>query len=571
MIEKMTKYSFILLSSEKDGFLEKLREMGVVDITRSSKPVDEVSAGMMNEIASIKAGIKEIRTRSNAETEELKARIGELSSELARISHWGEFDTDRIEKLGVGISFFTVQTKKFNPDWAEKCALEIIDEEGGKTYFIVFGDASPIPFGPVPAPSERPSELEAEIERLKASLNEKISMLASRESEIPSLERRMAEISSDFSLYLASLKGEPAADNSLVVFEGFAPSAEDAELEAGLAEMNVYFQSGKADVGDNPPIKFRNNRFVRMFEPLTDMYGRPAYDGFDPTPFISIFFLLFFAMCMGDLGYGIILIIAGLLLKKVRSFASLAPLVVVLGAGTVIVGFFFHTFFSIDFSKWEWIPEGVKSIMVPASIAGYDGTMILALVIGILHLALAMIVKTFNATRNKGFLESLATWGWTVLFVGAVGTGAAAIGGFIETALVKTILIILGIICAIGIFPLNNLHRNPLKNIGSGLWDTYNFATGILGDVLSYLRLYALGLAGAMLGFAFNNLAIRALGDGGAGWIPFVLIVVIGHTLNLAMAALGAFVHPLRLNFLEFFKNSDYSGVGLKYNPLKKQ
>ena len=87
----------------------------------------------------------------------------------------------------------------------------------------------------------------------------------------------------------------------------------------------------------------------------------------------------------------------------------------------------------------------------------------------------------------------------------------------------------------------------------------------------SYLRLYALGLAGAMLGFAFNDLALMVLGDGGVlQWVGFVLIVLVGHTLNIAMAALGAFVHPLRLNFLEFFKNSDYQGVGTKYNPLSK-
>jgi vacuolar-type H+-ATPase subunit I/STV1 len=93
-------------------------------------------------------------------------------------------------------------------------------------------------------------------------------------------------------------------------------------------------------------------------------------------------------------------------------------------------------------------------------------------------------------------------------------------------------------------------------------------ATGLLGDVLSYLRLYALGLAGAKLGEAFNTIGTQALGDGGAGWIFFILIVIVGHTLNLAMCVLGAFVHPLRLNFLEFFKNSGYEGTGRKYNPL---
>jgi V/A-type H+-transporting ATPase subunit I len=105
--------------------------------------------------------------------------------------------------------------------------------------------------------------------------------------------------------------------------------------------------------------------------------------------------------------------------------------------------------------------------------------------------------------------------------------------------------------------------------MGVGLWDTYQMVTGLLGDVLSYLRLYALGLAGAKLGEAFNAIGVQALGDGGVNWIWFILIVVIGHVLNVAMCVLGAFVHPLQLNFLEFFKNSGYEGTGRKYNPLK--
>ena len=130
----------------------------------------------------------------------------------------------------------------------------------------------------------------------------------------------------------------------------------------------------------------------------------------------------------------------------------------------------------------------------------------------------------------------------------------------------------LGVLSGLGIFLLNDLRRNPLKNIGSGLWETYNTVTGLLGDVLSYLRLYALGLAGCMLGLAFNKIGLMVLGDGSVWylWIPFALIVLVGHTLNVAMCALGAFVHPLRLNFLEFFKNSGYEAQGRKYKPLSK-
>ena len=95
-------------------------------------------------------------------------------------------------------------------------------------------------------------------------------------------------------------------------------------------------------------------------------------------------------------------------------------------------------------------------------------------------------------------------------------------------------------------------------------------ATGILGDVLSYIRLFALGLAGGMLGQAFNNLADMVKGDSVITWVPFVLILIIGHILNLLMSSLGAFVHPMRLTFVEYFKNAGYEGRGAKYNPLKK-
>ena len=109
-------------------------------------------------------------------------------------------------------------------------------------------------------------------------------------------------------------------------------------------------------------------------------------------------------------------------------------------------------------------------------------------------------------------------------------------------------------------------------NIGSGLWDTYNMVTGLLGDVLSYIRLYALGLAGGMLGNAFNIMGTMILDIPVpvVNWVFCIVILIFGHVLNLAMSCLGAFVHPLRLTFVEYFKNSGYEGAGAKYNPLTK-
>ena len=425
------------------------------------------------------------------------------------------------------------------------------------------------PMKELPAPEKDCSTLEKEIAALKDDIEQKDKHLAELKCHEGDLRKEMDRIASKLDLHLAHVAGEKAAEDYVTVFEGFAPAATESSLREMLDQENVFYVTDKAKVDDNPPIKLKNNKFVSMFELLTDMYGRPKYDEFDPTVFISIFFMLFFAFCMGDMGYGLVLIIAGLALKKV--LGKIAPLGITLGIATTVVGFLFHTFFSVDMLTWSWLPEAVKKCMLPSTIAGFDGTMVLAIIVGIVHICLAMIVKTYQSTKVKGFANSLGTWGWTLLIVGGVIVGGLALIGVMDSVVTKWVIIGIGVLSALGIFFLNDLHRNPLKNFGAGLWETYNTATGLLGDVLSYLRLYALGLAGAKLGEAFNAIGLQALGDGGVGWVWFILIVVIGHTLNVAMCVLGAFVHPLRLNFLEFFKNSGYEGSGRTYKPLKTE
>lgn len=579
MIEKMTKYSFILLSSGTEEFLEKLKELHVMDITRSPKPMDDHSASLLAEAEAISKEIKWLESdnfKQDTEYSSICNQISTMESEVAKRLPWGDFSAADIEGLsreGLRMHFYSCPAKRFDPSWAEICPLQVISENDGSVHFVTVTspDAlSALPLTELPPPDGTADEAKEALLEAREALSAREAELFKRKELIPDMQRAYEAKLSELEAYLASKGRRHEADGYLSVLTGFAPTEDDAAIKETLDAMDgVFYLSQDADVEDNPPIKLHNNRFVRMFEVLTDMYGRPAYNGFDPTPYISVFFLLFFAMCMGDAGYGIVLTIVGLLLKKVPGFKSLAPLVVTLGIGTIVVGVFFHTFFSMDISTWECIPDALKKCMVPSKISTYDGTMILALVIGIIHLCLAMIVKTVYATKNQGFLGCLGIWGWTLLIVGGIAVAAAALAGVIDSSVTKIVVIALGAVSALGIFLFNDIHRNPLKNIGSGLWETYNTATGLLGDVLSYLRLYALGLAGSMLGFAFNDLAKMTLGNGGFGWIPFIAIVVIGHTLNLAMAVLGAFVHPLRLNFLEFFKNSGYEGVGRNYKPIK--
>ena len=598
MIDKMTRYSFILLNGEETAFLEQLQEVGLVDITRSAKPVNEVSMGIAGEIERIDGLIKGLEKVDIPEGTKPATYTGEGSDDLLRLANgtlmdyaeitgslkelqqkvekarvWGSFDKARLETLsaaGVPFHFHVLNAKQFQEQWTEEYALCLVDQEKNNLYFVVAGEDD-LP-GEVPVPTEDWQAVQATLDEQTAKLQRVLGELLTLKHQLPQLKQLRADALSRLDLSLAGSSAAPAAENTLLTLEGYAPTEDDDTVTAALDKAGVFYLKEAAAAPQNPPIRFKNNKFVKMFEVLTDMYGRPAYDGFDPTPFIAVFFLLFFALCMGDAGYGLVLIGIGLLLKKVPSFKDLAPLVVTLGAGTVVVGFFLHSFFSIDIAEWP-VFAPIRKVFLPAEIGGFAGGMVLSIIIGILHICLAMVVKAINAVKVKGWAASLGTLGWTLLIVGGVLVGGFALVGVLSQEVTKWIIIVLGIVSALGIFVFNDPARNKFANIGVGLWDTYNTATGLLGDVLSYLRLYALGLAGGMLGMAFNDMGRMVLGDGSSIvlWIPFLLLVILGHTLNIAMCALGAFVHPLRLNFLEFFKNSGYEAAGRNYHPLKKQ
>ena len=164
-----------------------------------------------------------------------------------------------------------------------------------------------------------------------------------------------------------------------------------------------------------------------------------------------------------------------------------------------------------------------------------------------------------------GFASALSTVGWVILLIGGIVTF------FVDG--IGTAFYICLIVGAIFIFllngPLNKIY-SPFVNIGAGLWDTYNMATGLLGDILSYIRLFALGLSGSILGLVFNDLAIKMSPDVPVlGTIIMIIILLIVHIMNIALSALSAFVHPMRLTFVDFYKNSGFVGGAKQYEPFK--
>ena len=610
------KYSFILLSGETEGFLNKLQEMGVVDVTRSAKPIDDNSARMLEDVSAAKrvitkleglaydkdADIESIRKACNeavlaenltdgaqkalVELMELEASRTSVAKEVSLRRPWGDFDKsklDSLETLGFAVRYYIVPAKKFSAEWSSLYPLEVIAEDGTNVWFVTIspkGEGYTFPVDAVSAPEGSWKEAQATLDEVDAKISAVKGILLKYKEAIPQIQTRCEKELTDLDMYLAAAATESAAENMLSVLEGFAPIENDETLCSEFDKMGILYIKEDAAQADNPPIRLKNNKFVKMFESLTGMYGMPNYDEFDPTPIVSIFFLLFFAMCLGDAGYGLVLILVGLALKKgwvkISMFDGIGGLIATLGAATAVVGGALGTFFGM--SIINLVPEGTAAwdyykfvgSNIPTPMGELPFQMLLALGIGVFHICLAMVIKAVGYTKRLGFKENLATWGWTLLIVGGVIVALLGAGKLLSAAAIKWTVIAIGVISALGIYIFNTPGRNPLINVGAGLWDTYNMATGILGDVLSYIRLFALGLAGGMLGAAFNDLGKMVLGDGGVNWVFFILILLIGHVLNLLMSCLGAFVHPLRLNFVEYFKNSGYEGKGKIYNPLKR-
>ena len=592
MICKMKKYTFLVYHKEYESFLTLLREVGVMHITEKAEGyVDDPELGtMLARYDEVQRLLEKGATDALlAERESLTKKIADAENEELRLSVWGDFSSEKVEQLekaGYKLHYHVCPAKKFEDQWGVPVATV-----KGNTYFVTLEGLGieAVEFDPMLVRTEEiacsATEKHQEIVELQSALADvEARVKAWQKEQLPLLEKEAETLLRQMDWQRVVLSTDHVAGDSLRLFEGYCPEENSVALDETLAAEHVWYQKEDAVSGDlSAPAKLENGRFARLFESLTGMYGWPTYGEFDPTPLLAPFFLLFFAMCMGDAGYGIILLIFGTLMAKgkiqVDMFKGMGPIIAVLGAGTLVIGLLLGTFFGMPLFEQSWVPEAVKPFIIQgkvqlASGSSFDIQMLLAVGIGVFHICFAMIVKCLCYTKRFGWKETISQWSWTLLIVGAVLTLTVAALASLDMELVKYILIGIGAVSALGIYIFNKPGRNPLINIGMGLLDTYSMASGILGDVLSYLRLYALGLAGGALGKTFNDLAVMCLGgEPSLLWIVavpgFILIILSGHTLNILMSCLGAFVHPLRLTFVEYFKNSGYEGQGVLYKPFK--
>lgn len=613
MIAKMNRLMLLVYHKEYTAFLQRLRDVGVVHVvergngavgdseverqlalanryTRAIKRLEQAGAVGYKPAGDISA-VAELLERFDslvAALEQEKNLLQTIEKDIAAMEPWGDFDFSAIEKLekaGYAINFFVTAARNFNKEWEQDYNAVTVAENQSRLYFVTVtpaGTRFEIDAETAKLPDASLSALVAEKERVGLRIEELANGLKDMAANsVNTLRQAHEALMHEVEFSKVALGGEKVSGDKLIMLEGWVPEENTEELKAMLDSTGAFYELRAARRGDDAPVKLKNNAFTRMYEVLTKMYGMPGGTDFDPTPIVAPFFSLFFAFCMGDAGYGLVLILLGFFLKKKMKseFAGMMNLVITLGIFTTFLGALFGTFFGISLIDSD-IPQSLKRYIVAGDVelfgSTYNVQMLIALAIGIVHISIAMTVKAINSTVFFGIKESLSAWGWWLVVVGGAVIGTLSFMSIIPAEASKLAFIVVGSIGALGIYILNNFRRNVLMNIGAGLWDTYNMASGLLGDILSYIRLFALGLAGGMLGQTFNSLALMVVegqeGFGAVlGWIGFGLIIVFGHVLNIAMSCLSAFVHPLRLTFVEYFKNAGYEGKGTEYKPFKNK
>lgn len=602
MIVPMKKYSFLVFHKEYDDFLLKLRELGVVHIIEREGSVTEDVLARFQKAEEVNKLIRflnssEVQPEVAEETADAAAIVAELEAiqaeyaridqqkallhkETADIEPWGDFSPEQIRELeekGFKIRLYITPLRDWSQELADHPSVFEINQSGGLVYFAFVDKGGGLPDNfnadEVKVPHRSLGQIEQEeleLEKHQIALNNRVSDIA--RWYIPVLHQYEQELLQDAELKKAFATTGKEAGERLNILEGWIPARDAEVLDKFLDTQGVVYLKESPVPGDRVPILLKNKGFASKFEVLGELYALPNYRELDLTPFFAPFYTIFFGFCIGDIGYGILITLAALLAKPrvTKEMKPIASLISYLGIATFVFGVISGGFFGVNL--YETNLPGYRQLQAFYQANNTDMNNILfamALVLGAIQILFGMGVKAANETVQFGLKYALSTIGWIFLFVGGATIAGLNMYASIPMETLKPILYVVLGISGIMILFLNTPGKNIFVNLGLGLWNSYNMITGVLGDLLSYIRLFALGIATAILGFVFNSLAMSA-GGGFFGAIFMVIILIIGHSINLFMAGLGAFVHPMRLTFVEFYKNAGFSGGGKKYHPFRK-
>ena len=604
MIERMKKTVVLASASHKEELLSSLRDLGVMHITdmvTKSSALDELEkrraeyssvlqilkergdrkvpqSGSDGDFSTVHASIMSLL----AEEESLRESVASLQAERERIAPFGEFDPDSFRALaseGVELSLWVGSRKDAEALRKSDTRYIPVSYAGKSVAVAVIGNDIPTGLSlsrfalPAMPLSEIDSRLLSDRERLK-EIGRKISLAS---SYIPLYEKALRK--EDEGIIFEQVT-ESVSGDDIVYLTGYIPASDvDSFISYAKRERLAYSISDPGP-DDNPPTKVRYKGFVRIVKPVFDILGTvPGYNEYDISSYFLVFFSLFFAMIIGDAGYGIIFILISLIMQlKAGKCTDMNILIYVLGGATVVWGVITGTWFG-SLTVLEKVPFLQKLVIPPLANypelfgldASYTQNMLMkfCFMLGTLQLSLGRVINIVTKARARD-LSLVAEIGWLIDAILIYFLALNLVIGepfpmLVIAAGVGTGFVLVCLFSAQG--PGVPFGTGVKRSLG-GFFTTFLDTISCFSNLMSYIRLFAVGMASLAIAQSFNSMGGGMMG--GFATVFGILVIVIGHVLNLVMGILSVVVHGVRLNLLEFSGALGMEWAGYKYEPFRK-
>ena len=525
-----------------------------------------------------------------------KAEINHLRSQIIGLQPWVTLDIplemNETEYVSVihGVTGAKVQSGQLMTAVTERVPSAIVQEVGAdkqQKYFSVillkeekdalYEALRPFGFSAISMADQKGTPTEA-IHHYETRIKEIETSIAENEKVLAELSPARKDIEFLYDLLVtqrdrARIVGEMLSTDTVFYFDGWMPARAQAEVEELLQRYEFYYDIQVPDAEEEVPVLLHNSSVATPFEAVTNMYSLPSRKDIDPTTILAPFYFIFFGMMLSDAAYGIILsALCFFVLKKYKPEGTIYKMFKMFfycGISTFIWGALFGGWFGNFFTVAADTLLGKEFAIQPIWFNPLEEPMrllIFSLILGAIHLFIGMGVQAYMYFRDGQAVDAICDIIlWYVLLIGLV---LFAVGGSVTPAL-STVGKIMSIVGAVGIFATGGRKKKGIiGKITGGLGALYGI-TSYLSDILSYSRLLALGLATGVVAQVINTLGSLA-GGGVLGAVILIVALVFGTIFNLAINALGAFVHSCRLQYVEFF-GKFYTGGGREFRPFERK
>lgn len=594
-IAKLNKISIVSVRGDKDAVLREIQELGFVhlqSINQSKIPI--IGAVPTTAIERLKAAIRylkdspvkgKLKTQQSEieindlidkiltnqkETFEKIDRLDFLQERIANLSIWGNFKLPNDDEINqCKFWFYKIKLKDFEsiPKYA---VLHEIHRDNQFHYIVIIDPKEPdAALMPVPRIHTGATSLQALKDEME-TVNEKLDDLHEQRVHLTRyiflLKHKLAQFYDKTNLQQAATMTHD--DEHTFILQGWVPTGKLNTLYEFCKQHNLTLILEEAEEHDDPPTLLETYPWSAAGIELVKFYQMPGYRALDPSLLVFVSFTIFFAMILADAGYALVIALITLFywhkLNKMNAGVWLKPLLFSICLVSFIYGVMVGSYFGASPS-----PETLLAKLKILDINDFKTMMSVVLVIGCLHIVAANVMRAWFAKKTQAKIQSLA---YAVLVVGVVLSIFAdkyTLTPLLYSSFTIIALSILVIMISASDLPVTNF-KSFIKRLVFGLTELMQLSS-LFGDILSYLRLFALGLAGASLAVTFNQIArqIAEASPHGFGWVLAILVLILGQSLNFILCLMSAVIHGLRLNYIEFFKWS-VKEEGHQYDPLKK-